>query len=167
MVSITYKQATQEDIGDVLLLEQCLFGNKPGYKPEIREGYEKFLGLGGSIHLQYVDGKLNAILASIDVANLNARVMKLPEDSPFRMNYESGRLNSRNGYWIYEFAGVGAERRFLYKRFRDFSSAFGFVPVSNEEAVTEFAKVFSQDGTVPNLYDPEERDVVFTHPKNC
>ena len=163
---VTYKQAIQSDICDVLLLEQGLFGNKQDYKPEIREGYEKFLELGGIINLQYVDGKLNAILASINSSNLNASILDLPEDSPFRMNYESGRLSSRNGQWIYEFAGIGAERRFLYKRFRDFSNAFGFVPASNKEAVTEFAKVFSQDGTVPNLYDPEERDVVFTHPKN-
>ena len=166
MTSIRYKQATQEDIENVLRLEESLFGNKSGYKPEIREGYEKFLDLGGTIHLQYVDGKINTILASLDVANLNDSILDIPEDSPLRMNYTSGRLNGRNGHWIYEFAGIGAERRFLYKRFRDFSNAFGFVPASNEEAVTEFAKVFSQDGTVPNLYDPEERDVVFTHPKN-
>src|SRR3989344_6552455 len=111
MTSIRYKQATQEDIENVLRLEESLFGNKTGYKPEIREGYEKFLELGGIINLQYVDGKLNAILASIDTCNLNASILELPEDSPFRMNYESGRLNGRNGQWIYEFAGIGSQRR--------------------------------------------------------
>src|SRR3989344_3925396 len=125
MTSISYKQATQEDIADVLSLEESLFGNKPGYIPEIREGYEKFLELGGTIHLQYVDGKLNAILASIDIGKLNDSVLELPEDSPFRMNYKSGRLNSRNGQWIYEFAGIESQRNRLYREFRRYTSAFG------------------------------------------
>ena len=164
-MTITYKQAIQSDICDVLLLEQDLFGNKPSYKPEIREGYEKFLELGGIINLQYVDGKLNAILESIDTCNLNASILELPEDSPFRMNYESGRLNGRNGQWIYEFAGIGSQRSGLYREFRKYTSAFGFVPLSNNEAVTAFLQVFSVDGIVPNIYNSDEADVVFVHPK--
>ena len=90
---ISYKEATHDDIEDILLLERKLFQGKEGYKQERREGYEKFLDLGGMLDLQYVDGMLNAILAAIHVSNLNSSILDLPEDIGSRKDLFEQALN--------------------------------------------------------------------------